>query len=141
MSNNSSELIIENFRVLVKLSYHQKTIQPPQRSSVEFLNLKPCYEKIQTRRDGISTQRPMDCKVRMLVVFDPAWNSCSVDVFVQRHPESATLCGDLNGKVKLKVNRDEKRDNLVRNCDRKVVAENCMLSVTYSSIYIILLFY
>lgn len=96
----------------VAFSLDEKSIQP-QGNTVEFLNLKKYYEKVQTRRDGISAQRPMDCNIRILVDFDPAWISQNVDVFVQRHPESAKLCGDFNGRVKLKVKREvTKRGNL-----------------------------
>ena len=49
----------------------------------------------------------------MLVKFDPAWPSRDVDVFVQRHPDSAKLCGDLNGRVRLEVKIGEKKDGLV----------------------------
>ena len=49
----------------------------------------------------------------MLAKFDPAWLSRDIDVFVQRHPDSAKLCGDLNGKVKLEVRIGEKTDGTV----------------------------
>lgn len=100
----------------MKLSNEYQSIKPPG-NEVKFLNLKHCYEKIQTRREGVSAQRPMDCHIRMLVVFDPSWTSKTINVFVQRHPESAKLCGDLNGKVPLKVKLEEKRDDEVRGRD------------------------
>ncbi|CAB3979586.1 Hypothetical predicted protein [Paramuricea clavata] len=82
------------------------------RNSVQFINLKKCYEKVQRRQDGVSTQRPMDCNVRMVAKFDPTWGSRDIDVYVQRHPDSAKLCGDMNGRVKLEVRVGEKKDNM-----------------------------
>ena len=81
------------------------------KNSVEFLNLKKCYEKVQRRQDGVSTQRPMDCNIRMVATFDPTWGARDIDVYVQRHPDSAKVCGDLNGRVKLDVKIGEKGDN------------------------------
>ncbi len=83
------------------------------KNSVHFLNLKKCYEKVQRRQDGKSSQRPMDCKIRMMAKFDPEWGARDIDVYVQRHPDSAKVCGDLNGKVKLEVTIGEKKDNTV----------------------------
>ena len=85
----------------------------PVKNSVQFLNVKKCYEKVQRRQDGVSTQRPMDCNIRMLAKFDPAWGSRDIDVFVQRHPDSAKLHGDLSAKVNLEVRVGEKTDKMV----------------------------
>lgn len=80
---------------------------------MQFLNMKKCYEKVQKRQDGKSTQRPMDCDIRMLAKFDPSWRARDIDVYVQRHPDSAKLCGDFNGRVKLEVKIGEKKGNSV----------------------------
>lgn len=84
------------------------------RNSVQFLNLKKCYEKVQRRQDGVSTQRPMDCNIKMVATFDPAWGARDMDVYVQRHPDSAKLCGDFNGRIKLEVRIVGKKDHAVR---------------------------
>ena len=83
------------------------------KNTVQFLNLKKFYEKVQRRQDGVSTQRPMDCNIRMLAKFEPAWGARDIDVYVQRHPDSARVCGDMNGRVKLDVKIGEKKENTV----------------------------
>lgn len=95
-----------------KMSFDELTPKP-MKNSVQFLNLKKCYEKVQKRQDGISTQRPMDCNIRMIAKFDAAWSARDIDVFVQRHPDSAKLSGDFNGRVKLGVLIGEKNDNMI----------------------------
>lgn len=83
------------------------------KNTVQFLNLKKCYEKVQKRFEGVSSQRPMDCNILMLAKFDPTWTSRRIDVYVQRHPDSAKLCGDFNGRVKLLTNVEKEKDDTV----------------------------
>lgn len=68
---------------------------------VHFLGLKKEYEKVQSRINRKSRQRLTDGKVRIMVTADAQIGN--IEVQVERTPMATTLCGDVTGKVPLKV--------------------------------------
>ena len=80
---------------------------------VEFLDLQDVYEKVQSRAGGGSAQRISMGTVNITAISDG--QLCGIDVFVQRLPEAAALCGDTNGKVALKVTYESHFQNQVNN--------------------------
>ncbi|PFX23619.1 hypothetical protein AWC38_SpisGene11829 [Stylophora pistillata] len=73
----------------------------PEEVKVHFLGLKKEYEKVQSRVNRQSRQRLTDGKVRIMVTADA--QIAHIDVHVERTPMATTLCGDVTGKVPLKV--------------------------------------
>lgn len=73
-------------------------------STVEFLDLRDVYEKIQSRAGGGSHQRISKGNINITATSEG--QLCGIEAFVQRVPEAATLCGDFNGKVPLTVTHE-----------------------------------
>lgn len=66
---------------------------------VVFFNVQKCYEKVQCRKNKKSKQRVQGATINMRVTTDiPS----KVEVYVERLPKAAVLCGDSNGRVPLK---------------------------------------
>ncbi|XP_028407014.1 uncharacterized protein LOC114529408 [Dendronephthya gigantea] len=74
-------------------------------STVEFIDLKEVYEKVQSRAGGGSHQRVSSGEINIRAISDG--QLCGMDVFVERMPEAAALCGDMNGRIPLEVNYED----------------------------------
>ena len=70
------------------------------------------YEKVQSRVNRQSRQRLADGKVRIMVTADA--QVAKLDVHVERAPMAAALCGDVTGRVPLKVKMGAQVVNKVR---------------------------
>jgi hypothetical protein len=81
---------------------------------VEFIDLKDIYEKFQSRAGGGSHQRISSGLINIKATSQG--QLCGMNVFVQRMPEAATLCGDINGRILLRVNHERYFQNQV--CSR-----------------------
>ena len=90
--------------------YNTTVIRTPQ-SMVEFLDLKDVYEKVQSRAGGGSHQRVSSGLINIKTTSEG--QLCGVNVFVQRVPEAAELCGDTNGRIALEVNHEDYFKNQV----------------------------
>ena len=81
-------------------------------TTVEFLDLKTVYEKVQSRRDGGSKQRLASAQVTIKV------RACAqviaADVMVERLPMAAMLCDDITGRVRLVVDHVKQITDTVR---------------------------
>ncbi len=73
-------------------------------SVVEFIDLKDVYEKVQSRAGGGSHQRVSSGLVNIKATSEG--QLCGMIVFVQRMPDAAALCGDINGRIPLGVNHE-----------------------------------
>ena len=82
-------------------------------STVEFVDLKDVYEKVQSRAGGGSHQRVSSGEINIRAISDG--QLCGMNVFVQRLAEAATLCGDINGRIPLEVNYEDYFKNQVRS--------------------------
>ncbi|XP_031557624.1 uncharacterized protein LOC116294212 isoform X1 [Actinia tenebrosa] len=71
---------------------------------VYFLNLRSVYEKVQCRKNKHSKQRVTGAVIDMMVTYCAQIQH--VEVYVERLPEAAKLCGDHNGQVPLKPRMD-----------------------------------
>ncbi|EDO45539.1 predicted protein [Nematostella vectensis] len=71
---------------------------------VHFLNLRSVYEKVQCRKNKHSKQRITQAIVDMMVTYSAQIQR--LEVYVERIPEAAKLCGDHNGQVPLKPRMD-----------------------------------
>ena len=80
--------------------YNTVVNKTPQ-AVVEFLDLKDIYEKFQSRAGGGSHQRISSGLINIRTTSEG--QLCHVNVFVQRMPEAAELCGDMNGRIPLDV--------------------------------------
>lgn len=85
----------------------ERTGSPKTR--VQFIDLHEVYQKVQSRVGRESRQRLIDARIRMLVTFQAQIHR--VRVFVERIPQAAILCNDVNGRVEL----DTKMGKLVTN--------------------------
>ncbi|XP_046864271.1 uncharacterized protein LOC124458263 [Xenia sp. Carnegie-2017] len=74
-------------------------------SMVEFPDLKEIYEKVQSRAGGGSHQRVACGTINIKATSEG--QLCGMNVFVQRMPEAAALCGDVNGRIPLEVNHED----------------------------------
>jgi len=74
---------------------------------VYFLNLRNVYEKVQCRKNKHSKQRVTGAVIDMMVTYCAQIQH--IEVYAERLPEAAKLCGDHNGQVPLKT----RMDNLV----------------------------
>lgn len=72
----------------------------PFTPDVRFQNLKPFYEKVQCRKNKHSKQRLSGATVNMVAIMDAQIQH--IEVYVERCPKAAVLCGDQNGQVPLK---------------------------------------
>lgn len=82
-------------------------VQPAPREEVVFFNVQKCYEKVQCRKNKKSKQRVHGATINLRVTTDTP--IAKVEVFVERVPKAAVLCGDSNGRVPLKL----KMENLM----------------------------
>ncbi|CAB4006422.1 Hypothetical predicted protein [Paramuricea clavata] len=80
-------------------------INKTPQSMVEFLELKDIYEKVQSRAGGGSHQRVASGLINIKATSEG--QLCGMNVFVQRMPEAAALCGDVNGRIPLEVNHED----------------------------------
>lgn len=80
-------------------------------SMVEFPDLKEIYEKVQSRAGGGSHQRVACGTINIKATSEG--QLCDMNVFVQRMPEAAALCGDVNGRIPLEVNHEDYFQNQV----------------------------
>ncbi|CAB3987962.1 Hypothetical predicted protein [Paramuricea clavata] len=103
---------------------------------VEFIDLKDIYEKVQSRAGGGSHQRVSSGLINIKATSEG--QLCGMNVFVERMPEAATLCGDINERIQLRVNHERYFQNqiaamirILNNFQRKIIAwfqsgtENC----------------
>lgn len=72
-----------------------------------FFNVQKCYEKVQCRKNKKSKQRVHGATINLRVATDAPISK--VEVYVERLPKAAVLCGDNNGRVPLKL----KMENLM----------------------------
>ena len=72
-----------------------------------FFNVQKCYEKVQCRKNKKSKQRVQGATINLRVTTDAP--IAKVEVYVERLPKAAVLCGDSNGRVPLKL----KMENLM----------------------------
>lgn len=72
-----------------------------------FFNVQKCYEKVQCRKNKKSKQRVHGATINLRVATDAPISK--VEVYVERLPKAAVLCGDNNGRVPLKL----KMENLL----------------------------
>lgn len=77
------------------------------REEVMFFNVQKCYEKVQCRKNKKSKQRVQGGTINLRVTTDHP--IAKVEVYVERLPKAAVLCGDSNGRVPLKL----KMENLM----------------------------
>ena len=82
-------------------------IQPIITEEVVFFNVQKCYEKVQCRKNKKSKQRVQGATINLRVATDAPISK--VEVYVERLPKAAVLCGDSNGRVPLKL----KMENLM----------------------------
>ena len=82
-------------------------VQPAPREEVVFFNVQKCYEKVQCRKNKKSKQRVQGATINLRVTTDAP--IAKVEVYVERLPKAAVLCGDSNGRVPLKL----KMENLM----------------------------
>ena len=82
-------------------------MQPAPREEVVFFNVQKCYEKVQCRKNKKSKQRVQGATINLRVTTDAP--IAKVEVYVERLPKAAVLCGDSNGRVPLKL----KMENLM----------------------------
>lgn len=71
------------------------------REEIVFFNVQKCYEKVQCRKNKKSKQRVQGATINLRVTTDAP--IAKVEVFVERLPKAAVLCGDSNGRVPLKL--------------------------------------
>ena len=83
--------------------YNNIISQAPQ-VVVEFMDLKGIYKKFQSRAGGGSRQRITSGLINIRTTSEG--QLCDMNVFVQRTPEAAALCGDVNGRIPLDVNHE-----------------------------------
>lgn len=82
-------------------------VQPVPREEIVFFNVQKCYEKVQCRKNKKSKQRVQGATINLRVTTDAP--IAKVEVYVERLPKAAVLCGDSNGRVPLKL----KMENLM----------------------------
>lgn len=82
-------------------------ILPSITEEVVFFNVQKCYEKVQCRKNKKSKQRVQGATINLRVATDAPISK--VEVYVERLPKAAVLCGDSNGRVPLKL----KMENLM----------------------------
>lgn len=82
-------------------------IHSAPREEVMFFNVHKCYEKVQCRKNKKSKQRVQGGTINLRVTTDHP--IAKVEVYVERLPKAAVLCGDSNGRVPLKL----KMENLM----------------------------
>jgi len=82
-------------------------IMPSITEEVVFFNVQKCYEKVQCRKNKKSKQRVHGATINLRVATDAPISK--VEVYVERLPKAAVLCGDNNGRVPLKL----KMENLM----------------------------
>lgn len=82
-------------------------IQTNNAEEVVFFNVQKCYEKVQCRKNKKSKQRVQGATINLRVTTDTPISK--VEVYVERLPKAAVLCGDSNGRVPLKL----KMENLM----------------------------
>ena len=82
-------------------------IIPSITEEVVFFNVQKCYEKVQCRKNKKSKQRVHGATINLRVATDVPISK--VEVYVERLPKAAVLCGDNNGRVPLKL----KMENLM----------------------------
>lgn len=82
-------------------------IMPSITEEVVFFNVQKCYEKVQCRKNKKSKQRVQGATINLRVATDAPISK--VEVYVERLPKAAVLCGDNNGRVPLKL----KMENLM----------------------------
>lgn len=80
---------------------------PSITEEVVFFNVQKCYEKVQCRKNKKSKQRVQGATINLRVATDAPISK--VEVYVERLPKAAVLCGDNNGRVPLKL----KMENLM----------------------------
>ena len=85
-----------------------------------FFNVQKCYEKVQCRKNKKSKQRVQGATINLRVTTDAPISR--VEVFVERLPKAAVLCGDSNGRVPLKT----KLENLMYS-DVSSFSSSCSL--------------
>lgn len=85
----------------IKDKYSSLYITAEPNVKVHFLGLKKEYEKVQSRVNRQSRQRLTDGKVRIMVTADA--QITAIEVHVERTPMATALCGDITGRVPLKV--------------------------------------
>ena len=88
------------------------TSKAPQ-SMVEFVDLNEIYEKVQSRAGGGSHQRVASGLINIKATSEG--QLCGINVFVERMPEAAALCGDINGRIPLEVHHEDYFRNEVGN--------------------------
>ena len=71
---------------------------------VDFMDLKDIYNKFQSRAGGGSRQRITSGLINIRTTSEG--QLCDMNVFVQRTPEAATLCEDVNGRIPLDVHHE-----------------------------------
>ena len=105
--NENIEYQVEEDSMFVESchDYYNNTIIRTPQSMVEFLDLKDVYEKVQSRAGGGSHQRVSSGLINIRTTSEG--QLCGVNVFVQRVPEAAELCGDSNGRIALEVNHED----------------------------------
>ena len=92
-------------------NYCNSIINRTPQCTVEFVDLKEIYEKVQSRAGGGSHQRVSSGIINIKATSQG--QLCAINVFVERMPEAATLCGDTNGRVLLEVNHEDYFQNQV----------------------------
>lgn len=93
-------------------NYCNSIINRTPQCTVEFVDLKQIYEKVQSRAGGGSHQRVSSGIINIKATSQG--QLCAINVFVERMPEAATLCGDTNGRVLLEVNHEDYFGNQVK---------------------------
>lgn len=78
-----------------------RRLQTAPREEIVFFNVQKCYEKVQCRKNKKSKQRVQGATINLRVTTDAPISR--VEVFVERLPKAAVLCGDSNGRVPLKI--------------------------------------
>lgn len=78
-----------------------RRLQTAPREEIVFFNVQKCYEKVQCRKNKKSKQRVQGATINLRVTTDAPISR--VEVFVERLPKAAVLCGDSNGRVPLKT--------------------------------------
>lgn len=97
-----------------------RRLQTAPREEIVFFNVQKCYEKVQCRKNKKSKQRVQGATINLRVTTDAPISR--VEVFVERLPKAAVLCGDSNGRVPLKT----KLENLMYS-DVSSFSSSCSL--------------
>ncbi|KAK2551871.1 hypothetical protein P5673_027111 [Acropora cervicornis] len=104
-----------------------RRLQTAPREEIVFFNVQKCYEKVQCRKNKKSKQRVQGATINLRVTTDAPISR--VEVFVERLPKAAVLCGDSNGRVPLKT----KLENLMYSDN--YLRQDQYFSVDLDSVY------